>query len=81
MNWKPWHHSGVAFEQIFWQYANACAFAEDIRAIKQNYTKSDRLRDKRAGEQLVLTAKREIEAAGRMASMPVSPLSCRAAHA
>ena len=81
MNWKPWHHDGVSFKQIFWQYADACAFAEDIRTIKQNYTPGDRLRDMRAGEQLVLTAKREIEAAGRMASIPLPPLPCRAVRA
>ncbi|MBQ8350646.1 MAG: glycosyltransferase family 8 protein [Clostridia bacterium] len=63
MNWKPWHHDGVAFEQLFWQYADACAFAEDIRAIKRGYTLGDKLRDKIAGERLVLTAREEIAAA------------------
>ena len=64
MNWKPWHYDGVAFEEIFWQYADACAFAEDIHAIKRAYTLGDKLRDRIAGERLIETARAEIAAAG-----------------
>lgn len=83
MNWKPWHHDGVAFEELFWQYADACAFAEDIRAIKRGYSLGDKLRDKIAGERLVLTAREETEAARRKAGERTfsSKPPCRAAHA
>lgn len=63
MNWKPWHYDGVAFEELFWRYADETAFAADIRAMKQGYTLADKLRDQIAGERLVLTARKEIETA------------------
>lgn len=63
MNWKPWHYDGVTFEKCFWQYADTCAFASDIRAMKRAYSLRDKLRDKIAAERLVVTAQAEIEAA------------------
>lgn len=59
MDWKPWHYDGVLFEELFWEYADACAFAEDIREIKRNYSPSKKLRDKLARERLARTAELE----------------------
>jgi lipopolysaccharide biosynthesis glycosyltransferase len=59
MDWKPWHYDGVLFEELFWEYADACAFAEDIREIKRNYSPSEKLRDKLARERLARTAELE----------------------
>lgn len=35
---KPWHKDGVEFEDIFWKYADECAFAGEIREIQKNYS-------------------------------------------
>ena len=59
MDWKPWHYDGVLFEALFWEYADACAFAEDIREIKRNYSQREKLRDKLARERLARTAELE----------------------
>ncbi len=34
---KPWHKEGVEFAEIFWEYADECAFASEIRDIQKNY--------------------------------------------
>jgi lipopolysaccharide biosynthesis glycosyltransferase len=73
MNWKPWHYDGVAFSDLFWQYADETAFAAEIRAIKQGYTLGDKLRDRIAAERLVMTARTETEEARQ----PAAAMSAR----
>lgn len=43
---KPWHKEGVDFADIFWKYADECAFASEIREIQKNYSEQE----KSAGE-------------------------------
>ena len=59
MDWKPWHYDGVLFEELFWEYADACAFADDLREIKRKYSPLEKLRDKKARQRLVRTAREE----------------------
>ena len=63
MDWKPWHYDGVLFEELFWEYADACAFADDLREIKRKYSPLEKLRDKKARQRLVRTAREETIAA------------------
>ena len=62
MDWKPWHHDGVLFEDIFWQYADASAFAADIRAINAAYTEAEQERDHAARLHLIEVARAETTA-------------------
>ena len=39
---KPWHKDDVEFSDIFWKYADRCAFADEIREIKNTYTGNDK---------------------------------------
>ena len=71
MNWKPWHEDDVAFAEHFWRYADASAFADDIRAIKRGYRMVDRIRDQMAAERLVATAVAETETARAQACQPI----------
>lgn len=34
---KPWHKDGVEFSDIFWKYANASCFSEEINLIHKTY--------------------------------------------
>ena len=49
---KPWHFSGVRFEQYFWKYAKLTPLYEDILSILNNYTDEQRAKDLKAGEAL-----------------------------
>ncbi len=39
---KPWHKDGVEFSDIFWECADQCCYAEEIRKIKDTYTEEAR---------------------------------------
>ena len=66
MDWKPWHHDGVLFEELFWQYANASSFADVLHAIKDAYTPEEQARDVAARERLIEIARAETVAARRL---------------
>ncbi len=34
---KPWHKDNVEFSDCFWNYADRCCFADEIRKIKEGY--------------------------------------------
>ena len=66
MDWKPWHHDGVLFAELFWQYADASSFASTLRAIKRAYTPEEQARDVAARERLIDIARAETLAARRL---------------
>lgn len=66
MDWKPWHHDGVLFEELFWHYADTSAFAAQLHAIKSAYTPAMQARDVAARERLVEIARAETCAARRL---------------
>lgn len=66
MDWKPWHHDGVLFEELFWQYADASAFGKVLRDIKSAYTPAMQARDVAARERLIEIARAETLAARRI---------------
>ena len=59
MDWKPWHYDGVLFEELFWEYADATAFSEELHAMKERYSIGEKMRDRAARERLAATAYRE----------------------
>ncbi len=61
MDWKPWHYDGVLFENLFWKYADVCAFADTLHMIKRDYTEAEKERDRAARARLADTAWRETE--------------------
>lgn len=63
MDWKPWHHDGVLFDELFWQYADASAFADILHDIKRNYSPAEQARDVAARERLAEQARLETAAA------------------
>lgn len=53
---KPWHFSGVRYEDRFWEYAGKTAVYSDIKVIFDSYTDEMRESDIRSGERLLQTA-------------------------
>ena len=66
MDWKPWHHDGVLFAELFWQYADESSFSDTLRAIKKAYTPEEQARDVAARERLIEIARAETAAARRL---------------
>lgn len=54
INWKPWHYTGVAFEEYFWAYAEETPYYETLRGMLNAYTEEERTRD--AGQYVSLEA-------------------------
>ena len=40
---KPWHKDNVPYSGLFWHYADCCAYADDVRAVRKNYSEQQRL--------------------------------------
>jgi lipopolysaccharide biosynthesis glycosyltransferase len=59
---KPWHFTGVKFEEYFWKYAMMTEFYSDIKDILDNYTDEKRKKDISSSDALVDLAKSEINA-------------------
>ena len=59
---KPWHFTGVKFEEYFWKYAKMTEFYSDIKDILDNYTDEKRKKDISSSDALVDLAKSEINA-------------------
>ncbi len=49
---KPWHFSGVEYEDYFWKYAKMTPFYNEFKEILNNYSDDLRLRDKGQAEKL-----------------------------
>ncbi len=61
INFKPWHYSGISYENHFWYYAKQTAYYESI--LTQLNTYSGQERDAAQYEGLVALAKKECEQA------------------
>ena len=62
--YKPWHFDDILYEDFFWKYAKLTEFYEDIMKIKQNYTDEQKANDLKAGEKLLMLAKKESDCVG-----------------
>lgn len=39
---KPWHKDNVPYGGLFWHYADRCAYADDVRAVRRSYSEQQR---------------------------------------
>ena len=53
---KPWHYSGVMYEEEFWRIADSTPFGDTIRRGFECYTDEEREADKTGGDRLVASA-------------------------
>ncbi len=60
INFKPWKFDGIPFGELFWEYAKATPYFEELLAYKAGYGEDLRLRDKKQYEELVKLALSEI---------------------
>lgn len=58
MFFKPWQYDDIAYGEIFWEYAERTAYAEDIRAIRRAFGLKDRLAQLSANRALHRNARR-----------------------
>ncbi|MBQ8884874.1 MAG: glycosyltransferase family 8 protein [Clostridia bacterium] len=58
---KPWHYEGVAYEEIFWEYAKETAFFERILENRAAFTPEMAKRDEEGGAKLIALAQSEAE--------------------
>lgn len=48
LNFKPWHYTGVRYEEYFWKYAEKTPFYQDLLAIRDGYSEELKQRDEKA---------------------------------
>ena len=58
---KPWHYSGILYENHFWNLAKETSFYDHIINIKNNFSKADVDKDSQALVNLLNNAKRIAE--------------------
>lgn len=61
IHWKPWHYSGVEYENYFWEYAEKAGMAEPLLQMRSSYTKEEKLRDDKAYTRLMEMARVDAE--------------------
>ena len=66
---KPWHYSGILYEQEFWRVADTTPFAEEIRRDFEGYTDEQRKKDENGAMRLVMSAARIADEEGGFASV------------
>ena len=72
INFKPWHYEGVAYEEVFWEYAKKTEFYESLLSEREGYTEEKRRNDMAQYEGLKELAESEIKRAGRAVMLPAS---------
>ncbi len=53
ISWKPWHYSGIEYEDYFWNYAQETAYIDELREMLKNYSDKDKARDEAMFKNLV----------------------------
>ena len=56
IHWKPWHYSGVEYEEYFWKYAKKTEFYHSLLKMRDTYTDAEKKRDADAYENLMARA-------------------------
>ena len=56
INWKPWKHKNILYEDLFWKYAAKTEFYDMIKQKLEDYTDEQRAKDIVAYENLVQMA-------------------------
>ncbi len=60
---KPWHYTGVPYEDIFWRYAEATPAYDELSLARAGYTDNDRQADAEAGARLLSSAQEILKTA------------------
>ncbi len=58
---KPWHQSGICYEDVFWCYAGKTSYCDEIHAIRRAYTQEDTARSVRETVALIALAKAQAD--------------------
>ena len=53
MYYKPWHYTGIAFEDRFWKYMLRTSYYSEVRSMLDRYTQSQREEDEVRSESLL----------------------------
>lgn len=61
LSMKPWHYSGVLYEEYFWKYASQTPFLAIIQAKKAAFTPEMAKHDEEGGERLIALAQAEAD--------------------
>ncbi len=56
INWKPWHYTGVRFEEEFWHYAEKTPYAASLYVQRDTYSQAQKTNDQLQYEKLVQLA-------------------------
>lgn len=58
---KPWHYTGVLYQEYFWQFAEKTEFLADIRKALASFTPEMAKRDEESSKKLIALAQQEAE--------------------
>ena len=58
--WKPWHYSGTRYEDYFWKYADGSEYADEVRAMKNDFTEERAAADRQMYRNLMGLAARHM---------------------
>ncbi|WP_407385531.1 glycosyltransferase [Ruminococcus sp.] len=58
---KPWHYEDCTGADIFWRYAAETSVYDELRAVLENYTEEEKLRDAEVMDNLLALAKFETD--------------------
>lgn len=58
---KPWHYSGIVYEEYFWQFANQSEFFDVIAARRASFTPLKESRDDEGAVKLIALAQAEAD--------------------
>ena len=68
IHWKPWHFSGVRFEELFWRYAKDTPYAAELEQTLRTYSAEEQARDEEGYRSIIALARQEVEAARQQRS-------------
>ncbi len=61
LSMKPWHYTGVLYEEYFWKFAKKTAFLKNIEKALANFTPEMAKRDEESSKKLVALAQKEAD--------------------
>ncbi len=72
INFKPWHYTGIVYEEAFWEYAEKTDYYERLLVERDGYTEEKRIKDAAQYEGLKALAAEEVKKTGRVYREPVN---------
>jgi len=84
LNFKPWHYSGISFENLFWEHAKKTGYLEGLLVELSGYGEELKARDSEQYEGLVALALKEtvehIEQSGMTNEHDIIPMLWRSKY-